>query len=127
MVMEKTTDAVAACYNLVRFFARESCGKCTPCREGTAWMGQILTRIFHRQASPEDLDLLLDICDNISPARVSSPEDVVARRGIPQEFRDWDTVNCGRLSVLFAFSLAPLALRRLGFFWFFGHGMPPHE
>ena len=125
--MDETTDAVAACHNLVRFFARESCGKCTPCREGTAWMEQILARILHRQARPEDLDLLLDICDNISPARVSSPENVVARRRIPQEFRDWDTVNCGRLAVLPVFSLAPFALRCLGFFWCFGHGMTPHE
>lgn len=74
VVMDETTDAVAACHNLVRFFARESCGKCTPCREGTAWMEQILTRILHRQARPEDLDLLLDICDNISPGFAWPPQ-----------------------------------------------------
>lgn len=74
VVMDETTDAVAACHNLVRFFARESCGKCTPCREGTAWMEQILTRILHRQARPEDLDLLLDICDNISPGFAWPPK-----------------------------------------------------
>ena len=72
--MDETTDAVAACHNLVRFFARESCGKCTPCREGTAWMEQILARILHRQARPEDLDLLLDICDNISPGFAWPPK-----------------------------------------------------
>lgn len=74
VVMDETTDAVAACHNLVRFFARESCGKCTPCREGTAWMEQILTRILHCQARPEDLDLLLDICDNISPGFAWPPK-----------------------------------------------------
>ena len=74
VVMDETTDAVAACHNLVRFFARESCGKCTPCREGTAWMEQILARILHRQARPEDLDLLLDICDNISPGFAWPPK-----------------------------------------------------
>ena len=72
--MDESTDAVAACHNLVRFFARESCGKCTPCREGTAWMEQILARILHRQARPEDLDLLLDICDNISPGFAWPPK-----------------------------------------------------
>ena len=74
VVMDETTDAVAACHNLVRFFARESCGKCTPCREGTAWMEQILHRILNRQARPEDLDLLLDICDNISPGFAWPPK-----------------------------------------------------
>ena len=74
VVMDETTDAVAACHNLVRFFARESCGKCTPCREGTAWMEQILRRILNRQARPEDLDLLLDICDNISPGFAWPPK-----------------------------------------------------
>ena len=74
VVMDETTDAVAACHNLVRFFARESCGKCTPCREGTAWMEQILSRILNRQARPEDLDLLLDICDNISPGFAWPPK-----------------------------------------------------
>ena len=75
VVMDETTDAVAACHNLVRFFARESCGKCTPCREGTAWMEQILSRILNHQARPEDLDLLLDICDNISPGFAWPPND----------------------------------------------------
>ena len=74
VVMDETTDAVAACHNLVRFFARESCGKCTPCREGTAWMEQILSRVLHRQARPDDLDLLLDICDNISPGFAWPPK-----------------------------------------------------
>jgi NADH-quinone oxidoreductase subunit F len=67
VVMDETTDAVKACHRLVRFFARESCGKCTPCREGTAWMEKILERIIDGSGRPSDVDLLLDICDNISP------------------------------------------------------------
>jgi NADH-quinone oxidoreductase subunit F len=51
----------------VRFFAKESCGKCTPCREGTAWLEKILARILDGEGRPEDVDMLLDICDNISP------------------------------------------------------------
>ncbi|MCY4257226.1 MAG: NADH-quinone oxidoreductase subunit NuoF [bacterium] len=67
VVMDDTTNIVAACHNLVRFFARESCGKCTPCREGTSWLEKILSRILAGQGRPQDLDLLLDVCDNISP------------------------------------------------------------
>jgi NADH-quinone oxidoreductase subunit F len=47
------------------FYAHESCGKCTPCREGTYWMKQVLARIEAGQGTPGDLDLLLDTCDNI--------------------------------------------------------------
>ena len=47
------------------FYAHESCGKCTPCREGTYWMVQILDRIVAGGGTAEDLDTLLDTCDNI--------------------------------------------------------------
>ena len=67
VVMDDTTDAVKAALRLVRFFARESCGKCTPCREGTSWLEKILERILDGNGRPGDLDLLLDVCDNISP------------------------------------------------------------
>lgn len=67
VVMDHTTDAVRACLRIVRFFARESCGKCTPCREGTTWEEKILWRILDGQGRPSDLDLLLDVADNISP------------------------------------------------------------
>jgi NADH-quinone oxidoreductase subunit F len=67
VVMDHTTDAVRACLRLVRFFARESCGKCTPCREGTTWEEKILQRILDGHGRPSDLELLLDVADNISP------------------------------------------------------------
>ncbi len=67
VVMDETTDVVKAAWRLVRFFARESCGKCTPCREGTSWLEKILRRILDGQGRPEDVDLLMDVCDNISP------------------------------------------------------------
>jgi NADH-quinone oxidoreductase subunit F len=67
VVMDETTDAVRACHRVVRFFARESCGKCTPCREGTAWLEKILARIIAGRGRPSDVDMLLDVCDNISP------------------------------------------------------------
>ncbi len=67
VVMDDTTDMVRAAHRVVRFFARESCGKCTPCREGTSWLEKILQRIIDGQGRPRDVDMLLDVCDNISP------------------------------------------------------------
>jgi NADH-quinone oxidoreductase subunit F len=67
VVMDETTDAVRACLRVVRFYARESCGKCTPCREGTSWEEKVLQRIVDGHGRPEDIDLLLEIGSNISP------------------------------------------------------------
>jgi NADH-quinone oxidoreductase subunit F len=65
IVMDETTCMVNATARLTRFYAHESCGKCTPCREGTYWMVQILDRLEQGTGSEEDLDTLLDTCDNI--------------------------------------------------------------
>jgi NADH-quinone oxidoreductase subunit F len=67
VVMDETTDMVRACHRVVRFFAEETCGKCTPCREGTPWLEKILKRIIDGYGRPSDLELLLDVSDNISP------------------------------------------------------------
>ena len=67
IVMDETTCSVRAARRLVRFFAHESCGKCTPCREGTSWLAKILDRIEAGLGREADLDLLLDVSDNISP------------------------------------------------------------
>ena len=74
VVMDETTCAVKAAWNLVHFFAHESCGKCTPCREGTTWLERILHRIEHGQGRDEDLELLLDVSDNISPGIAWPPK-----------------------------------------------------
>ncbi len=65
MLMDEDTDMVRALTNLLRFYAHESCGQCTPCREGTGWMYQILQRVDAGTASESDLDTLLDLADNI--------------------------------------------------------------
>jgi len=67
VVMDDTTDMVAACWRIVRFFARESCGKCTPCREGTTWLERVLKRILDGHGRPEDIDLLMEVSESISP------------------------------------------------------------
>lgn len=67
MVMDDSSCAVKSALRLVRFYARESCGKCTPCREGTSWEEKILQRIYDGHGRPGDIELLLDVADNISP------------------------------------------------------------
>ena len=66
-IMDHTSCVVRAAWRIVRFFHRESCGQCTPCREGGGWLEKILDRIEGGQGREADLDLLMDVCDNISP------------------------------------------------------------
>jgi NADH-quinone oxidoreductase subunit F len=73
VTMDETTNVVAVAHRIVRFFAHESCGQCTPCREGTSWMEAVLSRILEGNGRPEDIDLLLDISDNISPGLAWPP------------------------------------------------------
>jgi NADH-quinone oxidoreductase subunit F len=65
IVMSTDVCIVRACLNFTEFYAHESCGKCTPCREGTDWMRKILTRMERGQGREEDLDTLRDICNGI--------------------------------------------------------------
>ena len=63
--MDETTCMVRAAWNLARFFAHESCGQCSPCREGCHWMEKIFHRIEHGNGEKNDLDLILNISGNI--------------------------------------------------------------
>jgi NADH-quinone oxidoreductase subunit F len=65
IVMDETTCMVRAAWNLARFFAHESCGQCSPCREGCHWMEKIFHRIEHGDGEKNDLDLILNISGNI--------------------------------------------------------------
>ncbi len=66
IVMDENTCMVRAAERIVRFFAHESCGQCTPCREGTTWLEMILRRIEEGQGRAVDLDLMVDVSDGIS-------------------------------------------------------------
>jgi NADH-quinone oxidoreductase subunit F len=66
IVMDEDTCMVRAAERIVRFFSHESCGQCTPCREGTTWMEMILRRIENGEGRAVDLDLLVDVSDGIS-------------------------------------------------------------
>jgi NADH-quinone oxidoreductase subunit F len=65
IVMDDTTCMVRAALNLARFFAHESCGQCSPCREGCHWMEKIFHRIEHGEGQRGDLELILDVSGNI--------------------------------------------------------------
>ncbi|GLY27617.1 NADH-quinone oxidoreductase subunit NuoF [Kineosporia sp. NBRC 101731] len=64
-IFDETVCVVRAVLRWTEFYAHESCGKCTPCREGTYWLVQVLRQLENGQGQPSDLDRLLDICDNI--------------------------------------------------------------
>jgi NADH-quinone oxidoreductase subunit F len=74
IVMDHTTCAVRAAWRITRFFAKESCGQCTPCREGGGWLDKIMNRIELGAGRRSDLDLLLDVCDNIAPGLTWPPQ-----------------------------------------------------
>ncbi len=65
IVMDETTCMVRACTRIARFYYAESCGQCTPCREGTGWMYRVLSRILDGKGRPEDLDLLISAAGQI--------------------------------------------------------------
>ncbi len=65
-IFDDTTCVVRATLRWTEFYEHESCGKCTPCREGTYWMVRVLDRLDRGHGTDEDLDKLLDICDNIA-------------------------------------------------------------
>ncbi|HVV29441.1 MAG TPA: NADH-quinone oxidoreductase subunit NuoF [Mycobacteriales bacterium] len=66
MIFDDSDSVVEATLKWTEFYAHESCGKCTPCREGTFWMQQILQRLVDGKGTREDVETLLDTCDNIN-------------------------------------------------------------
>jgi NADH-quinone oxidoreductase subunit F len=66
VVMDETTDLVAVCARIMRFYAHESCGQCTPCREGTGWLARVCTRLARLEGQPGDLELLSSIAYGIA-------------------------------------------------------------
>jgi NADH-quinone oxidoreductase subunit F len=75
IVLDETTDMPNAVLNLMRFYAHESCGQCTPCREGTPWVVKVLDRICSGEGRAADMDLLLDIADNMEGRTVCALAD----------------------------------------------------
>jgi NADH-quinone oxidoreductase subunit F len=95
MVMDETVDVVQTTKNLTEFYKHESCGWCTPCREGTDWLLKIFNRISDGGGRPEDAQLLLDICDNIEGKSFCPLGDAAAWpiqsaiKQFPDDFKKW--------------------------------------
>ena len=90
IVMDETTCMVSACRRIARFYYAESCGQCTPCREGTGWLWRIVDRIEHGRGRPEDLDLLNSVAENIQGRTICALGDAAAMpvRAFLKHFRD---------------------------------------
>ena len=78
IVMDETRCMVRSLLRLSYFYHEESCGPCTPCREGTGWLWRIVNRIEHGQGRPEDLDLLKDVAGNIQGRTICALGDAAA-------------------------------------------------
>ena len=89
IVMDDSTDMVKALHRLSRFYYSESCGQCTPCREGTGWLYRMLTRIVEGKGMPEDLDKLDDVASKIEGRTICALGDAAAMpvRSFVKHFR----------------------------------------
>ena len=90
IVMDETTDIIKQVRRMVQFYAHESCGQCTPCREGTAWATKILHRLENGWGSEQDLDTLLDLSDNMTGKTICVLSDAAAAPIVSsiEKFRD---------------------------------------
>jgi len=90
IVMDETTDIVKQVRRMVSFYAHESCGQCTPCREGTAWMTKILQRIEDGRGTEEDLDTLLSMSRQMTGTTICVLSDSAAAPVVSsiEKFRD---------------------------------------
>jgi NADH-quinone oxidoreductase subunit F len=78
IVMDETTCMVSVLERLSRFYFAESCGQCTPCREGTGWMHRIIKRIMDGRGRQEDLDMLVDVAGRIEGHTICALGDAAA-------------------------------------------------
>jgi NADH-quinone oxidoreductase subunit F len=78
MVFDDTTDMVWLAENLLHFYRHESCGKCTPCREGTDWLFKLLNRLLKGEGSAKDVTLLQSVADNINGKTLCAFGDAAA-------------------------------------------------
>ncbi len=90
VVLDETVDIVKLVENLIHFYHHESCGQCTPCREGLGWMLKIVKKIIAGEGSMADIDLLVELCDNIEMKTVCvlSAACTMPVRSYLNKFRD---------------------------------------
>ncbi len=90
IVMDKSTDVVKAIARLAYFYKHESCGQCTPCREGTGWMWRVMERMVTGDASVDEIDTLLDVAGQVEGHTICALGDAAAWpiQGLIRHFRD---------------------------------------
>ena len=90
IVMDRSTDVVAAIARLSKFYKHESCGQCTPCREGTGWMWRVMEKLVVGEAEIEDIDMLLDVASQVEGHTICALGDAAAWpiQGLVRHFRD---------------------------------------
>lgn len=96
LILDEDTDMVSFLRRVTHFYHHESCGQCTPCREGTGWLENLVTRIDYGEGSLRDLDLLLDLCDQMEGRTVCALADAAAWpvRNTIKRFRDEFESKC---------------------------------
>ena len=87
--MDKSTDLVRAIARLAYFYKHESCGQCTPCREGTGWMWRVMERMVTGEADPKEIDTLLDVASQVEGHTICALGDAAAWpiQGLFRHFR----------------------------------------
>ena len=90
IVMDQSTDIIYAIARLSKFYMHESCGQCTPCREGTGWMWRVMMRLVRGEARVEEIDELLDVTKQIEGNTICALGDAAAWpiQGLIRHFRD---------------------------------------
>ena len=90
IVMDEDTDLIRVLTRIARFYYHESCGQCTPCREGTVWMWKILDRFVHGQGTMADVDMLMEIANNVEGNTICALGDAAAWpvQSMIRRFRD---------------------------------------
>ncbi|MEO1458553.1 MAG: NADH-quinone oxidoreductase subunit NuoF, partial [Pseudomonadota bacterium] len=89
IVMDQSVDMVKAIWRLAKFYKHESCGQCTPCREGTGWMMRVLERMVRGEAEVEEIDTLLDVTTRVEGHTICALGDAAAWpiQGLIRHFR----------------------------------------
>ena len=90
IVMDKSTDIVKAIWRLSKFYKHESCGQCTPCREGTGWMMRVMERLVNGQAECREIDMLLNVTKQVEGHTICALGDAAAWpiQGLIRHFRE---------------------------------------
>ncbi len=90
IVMDEDTDLIKVITRISKFYYHESCGQCTPCREGTGWLWKVLKRFENNDARMEDIDLLMDVANNIEGNTICALGDAAAWpvQSMIRRFRD---------------------------------------